>query len=36
MEDGALVQEKREGNLSTITAREAPGTITIPSVKSNW
>ena len=36
MEDGALVQETIEGNLSRITARGAPRTITVPSVKSNW
>ena len=36
MEDGALVQETREGNLSRITARGTPRTITVPSVKSNW
>ena len=36
MEDGALVQEIREGGLSRITARGAPRTITVPSVKSNW
>ena len=34
--DGALVQETIEGNLSRITARGAPRTITVPSVKSNW
>ena len=36
MEDGALVQEIIEGNLSIITARGSPRTITVPSVKSNW
>ena len=36
MDDGALMQETIEGNLSRITARGAPRTLTVPSVKSNW
>ena len=36
MEDGALVQETREGNLSRITARATPRTITVTSVKKTW
>ena len=36
MEGGALVQERIEGNLSRITARGAPRTITVLCVKSNW